>query len=135
MISFTIPGEPTGKGRPRVSKFGTYTPAKTVNYENLVKEMFVLSKQVMIPDKPQLHAEIGCFYSIPESASNKKKELMKLGEIRPTKKPDCDNVAKIILDALNKVAYMDDSQVVQLIVHKWYSDTPRVEVYLKEVEV
>lgn len=45
---------------------------------------------------------------------------MLAGQIRPTVKPDCDNVSKIILDALNGVAFKDDSQVVGLWVEKWY---------------
>lgn len=134
MIKVIIPGEPMGKGRPRLGKYGTHTPVKTQNYENLVKEMFVLSNQVSIPDKPQLKAKITSYYSIPESSSKKKKGLMRLGDIRPTKKPDCDNVAKIILDALNKVAYADDSQVVELTVSKWYSENPRVEVEIDVVD-
>ncbi len=52
------------------------------------------------------------------------------GHIRPTKTPDADNIAKSVLDALNKVAYKDDSCVVDLIVEKWYSENPRVEVYI-----
>lgn len=134
MIKLIIPGEPMGKGRPRLGKFGTHTPVKTAHYENLVKEMFAISKQVSIPDRPQLKAKIDCYYSIPQSASEKKKLLMRNGDIRPTKKPDCDNVAKIILDSLNKVAYADDSQVVELTVNKWYSDNPRVDVEIEVIE-
>lgn len=132
MIKLVIPGEPMGKGRPRLGKYSTHTPVKTVNYENLVKEIFIINKLKSIPERPQLKAVITSYYSIPESASKKKKELMRHGDIRPTKKPDCDNVAKIILDSLNKVAYADDSQVVELTINKWYSEEPRVEV---EIEV
>jgi Holliday junction resolvase RusA-like endonuclease len=56
------------------------------------------------------------------------------GHIRPTKTPDTDNIAKSVLDALNKVAYKDDSCVVDLIVEKWYSENPRVEVYIDNEE-
>ncbi|MCM0648662.1 RusA family crossover junction endodeoxyribonuclease [Clostridium swellfunianum] len=133
MIRLIIPGEPMGKGRPRLGKFGAHTPVKTLNYENLVKEIFMINGLKLIPDKPQLKAVISCYYSIPESASKKKKELMKNKEIRPTKKPDCDNVAKIILDSLNKIAYADDSQIVELTVNKWYSQNPRVEVEIDKL--
>lgn len=128
MIKFTIPGEPTGKGRPRVTKFGTFTPEKTVSYENLIK--------VTYPGKMlegQLEIEVQAYYSIPKSTSKKRRELMMLGEIRPTKKPDCDNVLKIIADALNKIAYNDDSQIVRAVVEKYYCENPRVEVELREV--
>ena len=55
---------------------------------------------------------------------------MLTGNLRPTKKPDLDNVAKIILDSLNKIAYDDDSQIVDLHIRKYYSDNPRVLVSL-----
>ena len=134
MIKLIIPGEPVAKGRPRLGRFGTYTPDKTVNYENFVKQMFVISRQAMIQGKPNLKAIIDCYFSIPKSTSKKKLPLMITNELRPTKKPDCDNVAKIILDALNKIGYADDSQIVELTVFKWYSLEPRVEVEISEIE-
>lgn len=59
---------------------------------------------------------------------------MLLGLIRPTKKPDIDNITKAVLDALNKVAYKDDAAIVQFSVEKFYSDNPRVEVTIGEWE-
>jgi Holliday junction resolvase RusA-like endonuclease len=50
------------------------------------------------------------------------------GRIRPTKRPDVSNVIKIIEDALNGLAYRDDSQIVRVVGEKYYSDSPRVEV-------
>lgn len=55
---------------------------------------------------------------------------MLTGEIRPTKKPDWDNIGKVVCDALNKIAYDDDSCIVDGAVHKWYSEEPRVVVEL-----
>ena len=51
-----------------------------------------------------------------------------------TKKPDSDNIIKIILDGLNKVAYYDDSQVCKVNFEKKYADIPRVEVKIKNLE-
>ena len=56
------------------------------------------------------------------------------GHIRSTKKPDCDNIAKIILDALNGLAYKDDKDIVSCLIEKWYGDEPRVEVYIGNEE-
>ena len=56
-------------------------------------------------------------------------------EIRPTKKPDLDNVAKLILDSLNNVAYKDDSQIVMLKVEKFYGEIPRMEIDLKNIKM
>lgn len=122
-----------GKARPRVTKQGmAYTPKKTVNYETLVQEIYAVihgSKRL----EGQIEAQITAYFSIPKSASKKKREDMLAGIIRPTKKPDWDNIGKIICDSLNKLAYDDDSGIVTGIVRKYYSDKPRVEVVLIEV--
>ena len=125
VYTFTIPGEPTGKARPRVMKWGAYTPEKTVLYENLVKTAY--NGRMM---EGALCMEIKAKYQIPVSASKKKQEAMRNMQMFPTKKPDCDNVIKIIADALNKIAYNDDSQIVIAKIEKMYADTPSVEVTL-----
>ncbi len=132
-ISFTIPGEPTGKARPRVQKFGTRNEEKTVLYENLVKTCFFRqSNGRKFDDDAQLDVRVTAYYQIPKSVSKKKQEAMLKHIIRPKKKPDVDNVAKIILDALNKEAYYDDAQVVDFQLRKFYSDNPRVVVTIQE---
>lgn len=73
------------------------------------------------------------FYSIPKSASKKKRTLMVEGKIRPTKKPDMDNVMKMIADSLNQVAYRDDTQIVDAQVRKFYSEQPRIEVSISQI--
>jgi len=131
-VQFTIPGKPMGKQRPRVMRNGiTFTPTQTVNYESLVKLIYS-----QLPEPRRFEGEvkvrITAYYEIPKSTSNKKRDDMSVGFIRPTKKPDCDNIAKIICDALNGIAYKDDSQIVSCIVDKYYSDNPRVEVEIWE---
>ena len=61
------------------------------------------------------------------------KELMKENKIRPTKKPDFDNISKVIADSLNGIAYKDDAQIVSAIFQKYYSDEPRVEVTITKI--
>ena len=120
------------KQRPRVLKSGiSYTPAKTKNYETLVKEIYITQVNKWI--EGQIKLEVNAYFSIPKSASKRKREAMLSGEIRPVKRPDWDNIGKIISDALNGIAYHDDSQVVEAVTRKWYSDRPRVEVELGEV--
>lgn len=128
MVKLIIPGKPMGKQRPRLGKGFTYTPTATVNYETLVKELFILSKQNKL--EGNLRAIIVAYFPIPQSKSKKQKQEMREALIRP-RKPDCDNIAKIILDALNNLAYDDDSQVVELSVTKYYDDEPRVEVWIE----
>ena len=131
IFCFEIPGEPKGKGRPRFTRNGrTYTPEQTAVYENLVKVMFMQAypDTQPIPQGTPCTARLTAFFPIPQSAGKKKSADMESGSIRPTKKPDTDNIAKIVLDALNGLAYHDDSQVVDLTVIKTYSREPRVEV-------
>ncbi len=130
MIIFTIDGEPKGKGRPRFTKSGnTYTPKETSEYETLAAIAYKSKSKGEYFDKDvQIRMVIVAYYSIPKTVSKKKCEQMVLTEIRPQKKPDLDNVIKIIMDALNGVAYHDDAQIVSVEAHKFYSLHPRVEV-------
>ena len=127
MIKLTIPGEPCAKQRPRLGKGYTYTPQKTVNYETLVRELYITQnfrKQL----EGALKMTVRAYFAIPKSDSNKKAHQKSIGIIRPTKRPDVSNVIKIIEDALNGLAYRDDSQIVRVVGEKYYSDSPRVEV-------
>lgn len=136
-VKFTILGEPKGKGRPRFNtKTGhAMTPKDTVNYETLVRmEYMSQCKNMRFADDAMLDMRILAYYSIPKSASKKKRAGMLEGTIRPTKKPDMDNVIKIIADSLNQVAYRDDTQIVDSQCRKFYSEEPRVVVIIKEIE-
>ena len=73
------------------------------------------------------------YYQIPKSVSKKKKKMMLDGDIRPMTKPDLDNIEKIIYDALNGIAYTDDSHIIAQRCAKFYSETPRVEVIITEL--
>jgi Holliday junction resolvase RusA-like endonuclease len=137
-IKFTVPGSPFGKQRPKFSRAGayvkTYTPKETTSYENLVKLMYSqAAKGKMFPDDAMLDVRIIAYYEIPKSASKKKRALMLEHKIRPTKKPDWDNIGKIVCDSLNLVAYHDDSAVVDAQVRKFYSENPRVDVTIRTV--
>lgn len=133
MRAFMILGQPVAKGRPRVTKWGSYTPEKTVNYENLVKYSYIDKYKDSEVMESALGIEIKFYFQIPKSTSKKNKELMLKGELLPTKKPDIDNCIKIITDALNTIAYKDDNQIVAVHAYKYYSDEPRAEVAIKEL--
>lgn len=134
---FEIEGKPVGKGRPRFKRMGnfvqTYTPEKTADYEKLVRLRFQNAGGV-ITEKP-VRIKIAACFAPPKSARKKDKAEMLMNKILPTKKPDCDNIAKIILDALNKIAYVDDSQVVELVVKKWFAAEAKVFVHIEEIEI
>lgn len=137
---FVIYGLPKGKGRPQFTTINGHTraitPEATVNYENLVKmEYHAQLGDYSIPPKTMIFALIDAFLPIPNSISNKKREQMIAGTIRPIIKPDYDNVGKIVCDSLNKIAYYDDSAIVDGRVRKFYSEKPRVEVFLSTEEI
>lgn len=133
----TIPGKPVGKARPKFRGAGfkviTYTPPATKKYEKEVARIYKQSAGVLYTEIP-LRVRILAKFPIPESWSKKNKEKALKCEIKPNKKPDLDNIAKIILDGLNGVAYTDDKQVTSLEIEKVYSDTPCVVVYIAEDE-
>ena len=136
VTEFCIYGEPQGKGRPKFSTAGghvtTRTPDKTVLYENLVQTEYRLQAGTRFPDDAMLDVRVFAYYAIPKSVSKKKRQAMLDRKIRPTKKPDFDNIGKVICDSLNGVAYRDDAQIVDAQVRKFYSDEPRVVVSIRE---
>lgn len=135
-IEFDIMGEPYGKGRPRFSTVGgyvrTFTPEKTAHYENLVKTCWKTQSGVTFDRDVPLKQTVKAYLAIPNSWSEKKKRFM---EGRPAmKKPDYDNLEKIISDSLNKLAFFDDSQIVASSVTKEWAFIPHVTVTIEEVE-
>lgn len=131
-MKFEILGKPIGKGRPRLGKYGTYTPIKTANYETLVKLAFMDNFKSFKPMEGAVKAKITAVFTPPKSLSKKKQEEL-LYKINYTKKPDVDNIAKIILDSLNGLAYKDDSQVSALLIFKDYGEQEKVIVELEEI--
>lgn len=122
-MEFIVEGEPQGKARPRFSrKSGTvYTPAKTAKYEKEIRQAFLDAGGKMIPEGSYAIVIMNAYFEIPKSYAKGKRLACERNINRPDKKPDIDNVLKVVLDALNKVAYEDDKQVTEVICRKWYS--------------
>ncbi len=131
-VTFVVKGNPVGKQRARTFTTSkgivrTITPDKTRNYEKLIAYEY----KRQCPNTyftGELTVVINAFYAIPKSWSKKKQKQALEGEIRPQTKPDISNVLKSFEDALNEVAYKDDSAIVSVYGHKYYSNEPRVEV-------
>ena len=134
-LQFKVPGDPVGKGRPRfVRATGrTYTPEKTERYENLVKLAFIKEYPDVTPIDGPISVEMVANFSVPKSWSKKKHALAIAGVLRPTKKPDTDNIAKI-KDALNGIAWRDDAQVVEELISKYYAEVPSLTVIIETIE-
>lgn len=112
-IKFTVPGNPFGKQRPKFARMGTYTktytPKETTQHEKQVETCFLeVARGRRFKEKEPLDIRIIAYYPIPQSTSKKRHKEMLEHRIRPTVKPDLDNVAKLIYDALNGVAWHDD---------------------------
>ncbi len=129
-ISFTIPGDPKGKDRPRFNYHTghTYTTKKTEDYEEKVRGAYYETTRKVL--EGPISADIIAYFKIPVQTKKADKEQMRSESVPYLHKPDADNIAKVILDALNHVAYEDDIQVYELRVRKFYSKNPRVEVTL-----
>ena len=128
--TFTIPGKPCGKGRPRATSRGKfiklYSPKETVNYETLVKMAFIESLHGAswpVTTQP-FRIHITAYYQRPAShyGTGRNTGTLKASAPKyPTVKPDAGNIEKIITDALNTVAYKDDSQGIEETITKEYA--------------
>lgn len=134
-LRMEVHGEPVPQGRPRFRHMGArviaYDPKKCRLYKEAVKDEARLNAP-SAPLEGSLTMTLRIYHKIPKSASRAKLERMNAGFIRPTTKPDIDNVQKAVMDALTGVWYVDDSQIVESHVGKWYSENPRVEVTVEE---
>ena len=135
-IKFTVPGSCVGKQRPKFSSRGNfvraYTQTKTVNYENLVKMSYYNTNMFRNKLEGAIKATVVAVYPIPESVSKSNKKKMLNGELPYIKKPDVDNIAKSIFDALNNIAYNDDNQINEINVKKIYGEIPRTDITLED---
>lgn len=136
-FTFDVPGIPVPKGRPKFARrdgfVSAYTPKKTADYEAHVKQTAI---DAMKADSRLCAGPVSVAMIIrvpvPTSWSKKRQAAAGNGSIAPTKKPDCDNVAKAVLDAMNGLVFFDDSQVVELHLRKEYGE-PMVRVMVQEL--
>ncbi|HBP0025100.1 TPA: RusA family crossover junction endodeoxyribonuclease [Pseudomonas aeruginosa] len=132
IIKFSVDGVPRGKGRPRAARTGAgvrmYTPKQTEDYERSI----AMAAQKALAGRPLIAGpvliELRMFHPIPRSWSKKRQAMALIGEVMPTVKCDADNCLKAVCDALNGVAWKDDTQVVNVMLAKRYAEVPRVEV-------
>lgn len=132
MITIRLAGTPKGKGRPRFSRKSgaAFTPAPTRNYEAALR----MAGQQEMGARPLLGGPL-CVHVValmPIAASwpKKKQAAAVEGALRPTGKPDIDNIAKM-LDALNQVVWADDAQIVRAVIEKRYSTIPSLTVHVE----
>lgn len=131
---FEVIGDIKGKARPRMNTYTgkAYTPTNTKDYEELIKQYFKIKYPRYIPFENRVSVKIVAQFKIPKTATKKEKELISEGKLSPTKKPDIDNIIKIVLDALNKMAFKDDNQITKLEVEKHYGEEEKIFVKIEE---
>lgn len=129
-----IPLVPVPKGRPKFSRVGkyihTYTPKKTQDYEKAIAKHYVEQGKGLFTGP--IHIKLVFQMPIPKSFGKKKIQMVKDGLMKYDKKPDIDNLAKAVLDALNGVAYLDDSCITRLVLTKRYSEFPGITITIWE---
>ena len=134
---FTVYGDPVAKGRPRFRMAGkfptTYTPGKTKQAEYDFKAQSIKHKPAR-PWEGPIGLSIFIYKDTPKGYSMKRKDLAEQAELRPITRPDADNYAKLVMDAMNGIFFVDDSQVVTLITGKYYSRRPRINVEIQYLE-
>lgn len=129
-----VEGRIRGKQRPRFNtKTGrAFTPGDTITYENWIKCCYQEQSGKWL--EGAIRAKIIVYYKIPKSYAKKRVQAIREGIEKPLKKPDADNIAKIVLDSLNKIAFDDDSQVVELtVIKKWTEEQERIEFEFEEI--
>ena len=129
-----VEGKIKGKARPRFStRTGrAFTPNDTINYENWIKHCYKEQDGRYL--EGAIRAKIIAYYKIPKSYSKKRIQGILEGLEQPIKKPDADNIGKIILDSLNNIAFDDDSHIVHMeVIKRWTEGTERIEFELEEV--
>ena len=125
-LAFDITGKVVAKQSMKIGRNGIkYTPKEVKDYASLVRRCFLAKYPAWTYryyEDTGLIIYISVFRAIPKSFNKRKTKEASVNYIRPTSKPDCDNIAKSICDALNGLAYPDDKQIVSLVVNKYYTE-------------
>ena len=116
MIEFTVHGNPVPKQRPRLGRRNTtYTPQRTKNWEAEVGWICKQNNPGLVP----LQGEVAVWMVFYRSTRHK---------------CDLDNLVKGVNDGLNGIAFIDDTQVVEI--HAWLKydkENPRAEIKVKPI--
>lgn len=131
---FEVPGKVIGKGRPRLNSYTgiVYTPTKTKDYETLIEQYFLLKYPKFKMLEGRIKVSIIPYFSIPKATKKSDINEMLDNTISPTKKPDIDNIVKVVLDSMNKFAFKDDNQITKLEVEKRYSLEDKIFIKIEE---
>jgi len=129
-VTIIIPGDIKGKARPRFSpKSGVaFTPKPTRTREGIIASLAMDAMHLATPFTGPVEMTLTAYFDVPASYSKKRRAACLCGDELPTKKPDLDNVVKMVWDALNKIVYADDSQIVRVTARKQYAEVAKTIV-------
>ena len=132
----TVEGTIVAKARPRVCRYGTYTPKKTKDYEQLIRNNYMAQDGTFFEKGIPVQISIKVYKKPPKSTTKKNLKLIEQGLFPWVKKQDIDNICKSVLDALNGIAYADDGQVIKIRASKEYTlQEERIEIEVKEAKL
>lgn len=134
IYEFEVIGTIEGKARPRLDIYNgrIYTPQNTRSYEELIRQYFKIKYPRYETLEGRLSVKIIAYFRPAKNTTKKNMELMLSGSISPIKKPDIDNIGKVILDALNKIAFKDDNQVSKIEIEKVYAEEEKIYIKIEE---
>lgn len=131
---FTVDGLPIAKGRPRAFRVGNFirhhTPKRTENYEAWVRGCAQAAMEGRNLLDGACRLDVAFYLPVPSSWPAWKQEAALEERVKPTGRPDLDNMLKAIKDACNGVVFRDDSQIVELTSCKAYGDEPEARVLI-----
>lgn len=129
-VTFTVPGRPFAKQRPRATRQGrVYTPAETVSYERAVG--VIAAQHFPEPLTGPVRLTVWATFACPKSWSKRKLDAT---IHRPhTQRPDLDNILKAIEDGLNRIAFADDAQIAEIDARKVWGHEGKVVVMVEEI--
>lgn len=130
MIAFTIPGEPVAFARAGAQGKRRFTPKKQSDFMGTVRTYASRAMNGGVPMDGPIEMQVRAVYLVPESWSQKKKAAARW----KASKPDADNIAKILKDAMNTIVFRDDAQVASLTVQKVYGPIAGLTVSVQPLE-
>ena len=134
-IRFQIPLEPVGQMRARHAAIGGHSRTYKAPKQKAAETSLLAMSLPYVPSAPldgPLELTVDAYMPIPASMPKGKREMALNGEIRPTKKPDIDNVIKHLLDVYNGIFWQDDKNIVGIMARKFYSERPRYEIEIRQ---
>ena len=125
-MRFELSAVPTAQQRTRHTKTGRAYKSAAQEANERTLEALLLPYKPKMPLRGPVRLDFTACMPIPASVSKRRREAMLSGKIGHTVKPDVDNLAKQLLDAMTRMGFWeDDRQVVELAGRKRYDATPR----------